>query len=1781
MPNTRVLLIDEGKMSLLEIQPELLRHGFYVELIRSKEELDAHLETYPTYDVVLVERDLPLFAGGERKKIGMDIARDIGCRLNLAQVILFEEVDVAERGEVQRVYKLIKKPENFAEILDEIRLAEHVVLKRRLKSLENQLAQIGYITTALLTQRSEKQIFETIIQGVKSLCFDRVRIYLLADDGKHLKGVASEGLDSKDNFYGKLWESHYISHDFDPNSAPEPIIYQNGNRENIVDYESAMGREPLKQWIVVPLVSSGRVIGKLTADNLVSNRQIHNSEKKPLLGIASHAAIAIEKMWAKDQEKHIHLVQSVTNKIAKLTNPEDVYPAISQAVVGMFDHVDHSGLVLFDNDYQFGKVAAEFPEKVNASMVGVKIPIKGIPFEEKLLQGAPFVHSPDIAEDESMEEVGEILLDLGIKSVLIIPLRHNDRLIGSFSLDAVKQKHHFGQEDIEIAQIFAGHVSAAIGNSQKRNQLESIHQISLALNQVTDSEKIYELLVQHAIKAVGATGGGIHLIDQNRLVIRNSADIGHGNKEPYEIPFGTGMVGELMRRDLKYLSTSNYGKERYAIKFHHLKKRFGSVLKMLLEHKNRPIGFLYVDDRIGRVFNEIDEEKLKPIVSLAGSAIFQHRLLESQKTQSRQLEVLHYLGDIVELAEDVRTVINFSLIGLTATYALNFDRAAYFLVDSQNPKILRGKVGFGHLSYQDWVDHDKDYELRGIIDRKTHEIAYHNNQLSPTPLNDPIRAITIDLSSIEAAILNDLLDVDTTWFHEDYNKTYVRQMPQSIQDIFLTDGPLVIVPMVVSKQVIGFLIVDNPFSKRIIRSVQLKATKTFVTSTAVAINRIRLQQKEREQAKQLQTIIDISQQSASAHHLKKPLEDVISHLKEFSGADKVAFIRLNLEHLDPNREHLWQPSRIHAIDDIDNPVSWMRSSGNSVDVLKNGRPKFFGDLSQEDSDSFNYAKGTIGMAAAACIPAITNENKLGVVWLYFKEVQPFDAKTVGIWQVFVNQAAALYQVHSDFDKLESERKLTEGVQVMVAAKNMEGVYDRIVNQTRVVLEKEKRKVNVVMYGFSEEKRIVTRAIFDESYQYSQKLDPKLFGKNDLREKLICELLQGSEITNFSVGSKLGRQTGFKSIDWELLLPEENLKAVSIVPIVWEGHPLALMVIGYWFAQPFSNSQHASLDRLAKGAALALQNAKESRDKDVEMERFNALQTINQIVADAVTLKPEDLFLQVTTLLYEFMINHDKKALFCDLRLRDGDYLDVKSVYPIDFDHVLSRVHLGQPYRSIGLTGIAFKEQQVIAVQDVHDDDHFRPTTHQTRSELVVPIMVRGNALGVLNIEFSVTNGFDDRDIRLIEAFAGRISSILVKSHIFDQQKMLQEASTIVATAITDDIDTQTDQLLEQVVRVFKPLNGSKIRLSTIQFKDEESNQLYIDNAYPKEKYSKWIGRENAHRLRAGNKLQIGISGRVQESGNGEYVNDVNSDANYVEIHPHTKSQMVVPLKVENKVIGSLSVESSQRNAFMPEDLESLETFAKLVTILRKIGGQYSQLMDARRRVESATALGMMSMISGVWQHANKGRAVTIRDRVQLLAFDLQDKKMSQVQEHINIIEEAANEIIARRIQENLGDPTATKPEIVSKCIRKFIVEKVEARDFRVKVKTDLLPDYQYPVRMQSDYFQEMLSILVNNARKALSSTDKPEIKIKTSVNIEKQEYTVDVLDNGPGFPEHVIQNLLHKPVAKKAGEEGSGIGLLMARLIAETFDGKILAKNCLAGGAKITIQFPIDKEERG
>lgn len=86
-----------------------------------------------------------------------------------------------------------------------------------------------------------------------------------------------------------------------------------------------------------------------------------------------------------------------------------------------------------------------------------------------------------------------------------------------------------------------------------------------------------------------------------------------------------------------------------------------------------------------------------------------------------------------------------------------------------------------------------------------------------------------------------------------------------------------------------------------------------------------------------------------------------------------------------------------------------------------------------------------------------------------------------------------------------------------------------------------------------------------------------------------------------------------------------------------------------------------------------------------------------------------------------------------------------------------------------------------------------------------------------------------------------------------------------------------------------------------------------------------------HKLKVG---QVGIVGYVTGTGTPRIATDVGNDAVFFNNPdlPETKSEMALPLVIENKVIGALDIQSIESNAFTEEDIALFSTLADQVSV---------------------------------------------------------------------------------------------------------------------------------------------------------------------------------------------------------------------------------------------------------
>jgi two-component system NtrC family sensor kinase len=104
--------------------------------------------------------------------------------------------------------------------------------------------------------------------------------------------------------------------------------------------------------------------------------------------------------------------------------------------------------------------------------------------------------------------------------------------------------------------------------------------------------------------------------------------------------------------------------------------------------------------------------------------------------------------------------------------------------------------------------------------------------------------------------------------------------------------------------------------------------------------------------------------------------------------------------------------------------------------------------------------------------------------------------------------------------------------------------------------------------------------------------------------------------------------------------------------------------------------------------------------------------------------------------------------------------------------------------------------------------------------------------------------------------------------------------------------------------------------------------------------------------------------------------------------------------------------------------------------------------------------------------------------------------------------------------------------------------------------------------------QVLINILINS----IQAFDSPgEIEIHTRADAEN--VFIDIIDDGPGFPQENIIKLFDPFFTTKGVKKGTGLGLYICHGLIQKHRGQIMATNEPGGGARITISLPINMRE--
>jgi diguanylate cyclase (GGDEF)-like protein len=248
-----------------------------------------------------------------------------------------------------------------------------------------------------------------------------------------------------------------------------------------------------------------------------------------------------------------------------------------------------------------------------------------------------------------------------------------------------------------------------------------------------------------------------------------------------------------------------------------------------------------------------------------------------------------------------------------------------------------------------------------------------------------------------------------------------------------------------------------------------------------------------------------------------------------------------------------------------------------------------------------------------------------------------------------------------------------------------------------------------------------------------------------------------------------------------------------------------------------------------------------------------------------------------------------------------------------------------------LTASALKTGRPLAIEDVDNSplmSEKAASVFPNRSMLGLPLIAQDYRPAVIILGYNEQRKFDRFDLARAEIVSQHIALVLAKMQLLeDARKQIKQLTVLHKVSLLSTQAESEDQLIEQVTDII----GESLFLDNfgIMLLDERSETLRAHPSY------RFFSDEALHMSDI--LLGVGVTGRVAKIGQPIRVGNVHAIKNYVDVDKRTVSELCVPIKLQEHVLGVINAESTKKGAFTVDDERLLVTLAgQLATTIERL-----------------------------------------------------------------------------------------------------------------------------------------------------------------------------------------------------------------------------------------------------
>lgn len=258
----------------------------------------------------------------------------------------------------------------------------------------------------------------------------------------------------------------------------------------------------------------------------------------------------------------------------------------------------------------------------------------------------------------------------------------------------------------------------------------------------------------------------------------------------------------------------------------------------------------------------------------------------------------------------------------------------------------------------------------------------------------------------------------------------------------------------------------------------------------------------------------------------------------------------------------------------------------------------------------------------------------------------------------------------------------------------------------------------------------------------------------------------------------------------------------------------------------------------------------------------------------------------------------------------------------------------------GITGLAAASLQPVMVGDVRSDPRYLPALDAVRSELAVPMVVRGRLVGVIDLQATRLNAYREQDRSLLQLIASRVAVSIDNARLYRRAERQNRTLRTLAN-LSQEFSSilKLDELLGKIAQITHNL----VAFDAFSILLVDTSRQILSRRFS-QRYDQRVELDNIP-------LGKGITGAAVQSREIVRVVDTLADSRYIASHPDIHSEIAVPLIVQDRVVGVMDLESERLGFFTEEHARLLALLAPQIASSVENARLYGELAEREQSLD--------------------------------------------------------------------------------------------------------------------------------------------------------------------------------------------------------------------------------------